>query len=171
MPIRTILVALAATASLAACGGDPQASPDRQAADRKAMLQFAACMRAHGVPMHDPQFNADGGVTLSSGGPGETKISPATQRAAEKACRHFMRQVKPASASPAQQAEFRKRALDNARCMRSHGVPNFPDPQFGAGGQASIKIGKRSGIDPRSPAFQRAQRACAKFLPKMRVSG
>jgi hypothetical protein len=173
MPIRILLAALAATASLAACGGDgqPASSSGREAAARRAMLQFASCMRAHGVPMKDPQFNGDGGVTLSSGGPGERKVPPATERAAEQACNHFMRQVKPPAASPADQAEFRKKALANARCMRSHGVPKFPDPQFGTDGQASIRFGKGTGIDPQSPAFQRAMRACAKYLPNLRVGG
>ena len=173
MPIRLFLAALAATATLAACGGDPQKpSADSQAAARKAMLAYAACMRSHGVPMKDPQFNSDGGVTLNSGGPGENNPSPATQRTAQRACEHYMRQIKPPGGnSPAQQAEFRKAALANSRCMRSHGVPNFPDPVFGGDGRVSIKISKGSGIDPRSPAFQNAQKACAKFRPKRTVGG
>ena len=46
-------------------------------------------------------------------------------------------------------------------CMRSHGVPNFPDPGPGGG----IQLDSSSGIDPQSPAFQSAQRTCAKLLP------
>ena len=39
--------------------------------------------------------------------------------------------------------------------MRSHGVPNFPDPQFqtGPGGGFGVRI-NGAGIDPNSPAFQ-----------------
>jgi len=48
-----------------------------------------------------------------------------------------------------------------ADCMRSHGVPNFPDPSAGGG----IQISSSSGIDPRSPAFQSAQSECSKLLP------
>jgi hypothetical protein len=44
--------------------------------------------------------------------------------------------------------------------MRTHGVPSFPDPQAGGGG---IKI--PDGVNPQSPAFQSAQRACFKLLP------
>ncbi len=47
-----------------------------------------------------------------------------------------------------------------ADCMRTHGVPNFPDPN-GAG----IQIPVGSGINPQAPAFQSAQRACQKLLP------
>jgi hypothetical protein len=35
-----------------------------------------------------------------------------------------------------------------ARCMRAHGVPNFPDPN-GRSGQ----LGPGSGVDPGSPAY------------------
>jgi hypothetical protein len=48
-----------------------------------------------------------------------------------------------------------------SQCMRSHGVPNFPDPQPGGG----IRITPSSGLDPRSPAFQTAQKQCGKLLP------
>jgi hypothetical protein len=45
--------------------------------------------------------------------------------------------------------------------MRSHGVPNFPDPN-GSGG---INIAAGSGLNPFSPAFEAARSACARFLP------
>lgn len=51
-------------------------------------------------------------------------------------------------------------ALDYAECMRSHGEPNFPDPQ--AGGGFVFKTG--SGVDPSSPLFRAAQKQCAKFM-------
>lgn len=46
--------------------------------------------------------------------------------------------------------------------MRSHGVPNFPDPPAGGGG---VQLSAGSGINPQSPAFQAAQNACQKLLP------
>jgi hypothetical protein len=52
--------------------------------------------------------------------------------------------------------------------MRSHGVPNFPDPDS----KGRIKItsgvsagGKKTGVDVRSPQFDRARKACDKLLP------
>jgi hypothetical protein len=50
-------------------------------------------------------------------------------------------------------------ALKLAQCMRAHGVRSFPDPTPGGG----IQIPSGSGINPQSPAFQDAQKACAKF--------
>jgi hypothetical protein len=42
--------------------------------------------------------------------------------------------------------------------MRSHGVPNFPDPS--PGGPSVIP----NWIKPQAPAFRSAQKACAKYL-------
>lgn len=57
-----------------------------------------------------------------------------------------------------------KQALQFAACMRSHGVPNFPDPQI-SGGQITNKISASSGINPNSPAFQNAAKACQQYRP------
>jgi hypothetical protein len=46
-------------------------------------------------------------------------------------------------------------------CMRSHGVPNFPDPTPGGG---IPPISANSGINPFSPAFKAAQTACGKLI-------
>jgi hypothetical protein len=48
-----------------------------------------------------------------------------------------------------------------AGCMRTHGVPNMPDPGSGGG----IQFSDNSGINPASPAFQAAQRQCGGLLP------
>ena len=53
-------------------------------------------------------------------------------------------------------------------CMRSHGVPSFPDPTSNGG--ISIQVQPGSGIDPNSPAFQSAQRACQSLLPAGKTS-
>jgi hypothetical protein len=52
--------------------------------------------------------------------------------------------------------------LAYTRCMRSHGVPNFPDPKQVGGG---IQIPGSSGIGQRSAAFKSAQRSCRHLLP------
>ncbi len=45
--------------------------------------------------------------------------------------------------------------------MRSHGVPNFPDPSAGGG----IHLPQGSNINPFSPSFKTAQAQCRKRLP------
>ena len=49
--------------------------------------------------------------------------------------------------------------LAYAKCMRSNGVPNFPDPSPSGGFEFS------SGIDPASPVFKTAQAKCQKLMP------
>jgi hypothetical protein len=126
------------------------------AGSRKAALKFSRCMRANGVA-NFPDPGAGGSLQFGSGS-GIDPRSPQFQAAMQK-CRkdlptpHF---------TPAQLAAQKVAALRFSQCMRSHGVTNFPDPQFGSGGQAAIRIGgPGSGLDPSSPSFQRAMRACA----------
>jgi hypothetical protein len=47
-----------------------------------------------------------------------------------------------------------------SKCMRAHGVPNFPDPTFGHGGDVGVILG--SGENPDSPAIQNALKAYAR---------
>jgi hypothetical protein len=49
-----------------------------------------------------------------------------------------------------------------SRCMRTHGVANFPDPQVVGGRNAKAAISRLAGSNPR---FQPAERACHQFLP------
>ncbi len=58
--------------------------PARQAEMKRQMLDFAACMRDHGVDMADPQFDADGRVKMDAPAPTE-RDSKAFQDAS-KAC-------------------------------------------------------------------------------------
>jgi hypothetical protein len=48
-----------------------------------------------------------------------------------------------------------------SECMRSHGVPSFPDPSAGGG----INLPQGSNINPFSPSFKAAQAQCQKRLP------
>jgi hypothetical protein len=54
-------------------------------------------------------------------------------------------------------------ALAFARCMRSRGVRNFPDPKV-TGNSIEI-LGSSSGINTQSPGFQSAQTSCKHLLP------
>jgi hypothetical protein len=116
--------------------------------------EFGKCMRKHGV-----RNFPEGPVTI---GPhsGIDPNSP-TFQAAQKACQSLL--PKP---SAAQIAKIKANALKYSKCMRKHGVTNFPDPTVSTtGGGIGIRIGAPKGsLDPNSPTFQAAQNACGKIL-------
>jgi hypothetical protein len=56
------------------------------------------------------------------------------------------------------------KALAYAQCMRSHGIPAFPDP-VDKGSNIQIGPGPDSGIDMNSARFQAARKACIPLLP------
>ena len=141
MKIVPLLVAVAATASLVACGAeeDPAKSASapqtQEAKNRKAMLDFARCMRQHGVDMPDPQFN---GNRIMQRGP--QKVDRAKMRVADKACASIRDSIKPPEMSAEKKEEFKQAALANAKCMREHGIKNFPDPIFDENGGALLRL-------------------------------
>jgi hypothetical protein len=126
------------------------------------MTRFAACVRSHGEP-NFPDPNAQGQFSMSAvTAGGIDPRSPQLGRAVQ-ACEKDLPKGGPAALSPAAQAKARQQVLAFSACMRSHGVPNFPDPP--SGGQA-IRILPGSGIDPQSPQYQRATTSCQKYLGK-----
>jgi hypothetical protein len=54
-----------------------------------------------------------------------------------------------------------------ARCMRGHGVPDFPDPSTSPGGGVSFQIdgGPGSDLNHNNPNFMAADKACRALLP------
>jgi hypothetical protein len=143
---------VASVAALAGCGSG---KPTVGSADTYAsFLKFSVCMRSHGVPDF-PDPTAGGGIrlglTLRSGlNPG----SPGFQ-SAHRACKHFL----PGGGPPATVPESLKlRMLRHAECMRTHGVPNYPDPVFPRGGGIATLVPPDN-----SPAFLSAAKACGGF--------
>ena len=119
-------------------------------------VKFTRCMRAHGIADF-PDPSAGGGIQISGGGP-NSDLNPgnATFVAAQNACQKYSPVQQPSAAA---QAQLQAQALAFSACMRKHGVPNFPDPQFLSGGRVLEKI--TSGVDPNSPRFQAAQQKCS----------
>jgi hypothetical protein len=153
----------AASLALAACGGgEPSASPgDDRARFQEAALDFAECMRKHGVDVPDPSPGQGGGLLMR--GP-RSGADQAAFRRAEEACRKHLENVRPPELSEEQQREFREQALKHARCMREHGI-DMPDPTFGEDGRVEQRL--EGGIDPNDPRFQEAQEECSKFRPRL----
>ncbi len=64
-----------------------------------------------------------------------------------------------ASASPTATESGEAQALAYTACMRSHGVPNFPDPTV-QNGSVGFNITGADGIDQNSPQYLSARQAC-----------
>jgi hypothetical protein len=129
-------------------------------------LALAQCMRGHGVP-NFPDPDPSGGFNASV----LSTIDNSQVRAAYGACRHLLPGGGPSFTRLQQEAQQEQQEeqkelpvlLKFAQCMRSHGVPNFPDPPLG--GQSTPAPSKGAGIDPNSPQFQAAVNACQHVLP------
>jgi hypothetical protein len=148
----------------AACGGSPGpgvanagptsgASPG--ASTHGSALAYSRCMRSHGITKFpDPDSNGNLGIN------GDMGIDPNSPqfKAADRACKPLL----PAP-NPAQAARQRPALLRYARCMRAHGITDFPDPQPGGGIQATAKPG--SDLDPNSPLYKAADNACKHYQP------
>lgn len=70
------------------------------------------------------------------------------------------------SNSPAQHAQLESEYLSFARCMRSHGISDFPDPVTGSGGHPGFRLrgGSSSDLNSNNLALQRGVEACQQLL-------
>lgn len=154
--------AVAAASVIAACGSNSPSSssasssegPPTQAQVQQ-IVHFADCMRSHGVPnFPDPTTS-----------PHEFKeaLDPATARtpaflSAGTACQHLMPRHSQSSQSAAPTRAQTAAMLAFARCIRSHGFPNFPDPS--STGDLNHQMVANAGINLHQPAVLQAGDAC-----------
>jgi hypothetical protein len=117
------------------CGGSPRSgvaqlgtstaqSATAHGGSTGTALAFAGCMHSHGVPLWpDPGSSGASGqapLTLH-----QLDVSSSQLASAERACRSLLPTPSPSHASPHALAQ----ALTFSRCMRTHGVSDFPDPE------------------------------------------
>jgi hypothetical protein len=198
--MKRLMICISALATLSACGAAP--ASDRQVASlstaaandttpgtgdvtgttapkdpQEAALQFAKCMREHGIDMPDPVVKTGSGpggetqVAIDIGGAGPAqKPNQKEMETANKDCQHFMADAAGTFNAPSaeDQAKMQEQALAFAKCMRDHGI-DMPDPQFSGDGNFSIGIAvgpndssNSSGpaFDPNSKEFKDANAAC-----------
>ena len=132
--------------------GDDGKDPQQRAID------FARCMREHGVDMPDPEVDDQGRVKVRVGGGGRGP-DPRKLEEAQKACGSLMGGGDgPGQLDPAQ----RDAMVDFARCMREHGI-DLPDPT----GDGLLMRRGEGGPDPESEEFQQAENACDHHLAEL----
>lgn len=123
--------------------------------------EWASCERAHGDPNQaDPTIDANkvihitfppgaGGNGPVAFGKGSNDPCGAYLTAASTGLRGGKTPPKP---DPAKLEKY-------ARCMRAHGVADFPDPTSNG---LSIRVNPGSDLNPNNPTFQSASKLCAK---------
>jgi hypothetical protein len=145
------IIAPAALALLAAaCSGSPSStgpggSPNAGgSASSPSAVAFSGCMRSHGVP-NFPDPGSSGALPKTSAQ--LLGVSSSQFQAAQRACQHLLPTTGGSlNASSYQQCflagvcpqalvqQALNAGLKFARCMRSHGVPNWPDPTINSQG-------------------------------------
>ncbi len=154
------LAAVGCAVAVAACGSSHKPISTTHLAANSQALEFANCMRAHGVPSFPDPKGGTGGFDL---GPGVNPQSPAF-KSARLACGRFA----PGATGGVQATESQfLAALRFAMCMRAHDMPGFPDPTrsdappgpiFIAGPGLFFRVSPT--FDPNTPAVNRAVAAC-----------
>ena len=163
--LALLAVAVASVAGVTtACSSSSTSSPahatGHAARSASSSLAFSACMRSHGVHnFPDPSAGSNGQQVTIQQGSGIDPNSPAFQ-AAQRSCQSLLPAGKTAGGGSVSPAE-RARILRYAACIRTHGVPNYPDPTFNGN---AIDFGNLSGFAD-LPQYQSALRACASLNP------
>jgi hypothetical protein len=164
-----IIAAAIAALLAAACGGSStsygQSSPIQSLSSRSQsakLLAFSGCMRSHGVP----QF-PDGPFELGPPNGGAARrlygVSGSQMWSAVGTCRHLLPPgtgaFYPRSEIPRVEQDLRA----FARCMRSHGISQWPDPSFDSRGRLAF-FGPGADNPPGSPT-DHAMNQCAYLAP------
>ncbi len=122
-------------------------------------LKLSECMRSHDVPgFPDPTPNATSsggairtvlGIVLSAA----LNVHAPAFRSALTTCRKLV-----VGFTPKPVSATKLKLIQSAECMRKHGVPDFPDPTFPAGGGIAESVGPAA--NAQSPAFKHALAVC-----------
>jgi hypothetical protein len=127
MSRRPSLASLAVVALIAAgCGSNAPsatstATPSKKLTARDKAVKFAECIRAHGVSdFPDPDAKNDFQYGVS--------VTPAVWKQATTACKDLQ---PPGTLSSKRTPKQQSAGLRFAKCVRDHGVKDFPDPVNG----------------------------------------
>jgi hypothetical protein len=169
------LLAAACSGSLSSTGsaGPPNAGG---AANSRSAVGYSRCMRSHGVPnFPDP----DSSGQLPKADPQQLEVSSSRLQAAQRACQHLYPANGGALSASLQQCEetgdcpqaMVQQVLNGmrafARCVRSRGVPDWPDPTTGSQGRPVFHLDNRLWRQERAyfPQIRTKIHACGHLMP------
>lgn len=157
--VAVVLVASACTHSssgpgVANVGSAGTRSGSASSSAPASALAFSQCMRSHGV-RNFPDPASSGGVPKV--GAQQLGVSSSQLQTAQSVCAHLL------APNQAQAQVILSGMRDFARCMRSHGVRNWPDPTVdNSDGQPVFDLHGR--INPDSPEMDHTSGQCAHLL-------
>jgi hypothetical protein len=168
------LLAAACTSGSPSSTGSGGSSSAGGSTNSPSAVGFSRCMRSHGVPNYpDP----DSSGALPKTDPQRLGISSSQLRAAQTACQDLL----PSTGGSVQQVQqcflagdcppaVVQRLLNVerrfAQCMRSHGVPHWPDPTIDSQGRPVFAISvSKDGFDPHSPQISAKGDECSHLMP------
>jgi hypothetical protein len=164
---RVIAIIAAAGLALlaAACGGNPGSTASTAGpgavASASTGVAFTQCMHSHGVPDY-PAPESNGQLQKIVSGQ-QVGVSDAALRSAQTACQSLW-PYQPLT--QAQQQQELTADLKFAQCMRSRGLPKFPDPTASGGRVVFVINASQDGFDPHSAQVLAKARQCEDVLPK-----
>ena len=143
-------------------GGQQEQDDSTKTDDAELGRRFAACMRAEGIDVPDP--DPDGGMMMALPAGEEGSAAARKQDAAVEKCREFL---PTGGEAPKLSPEDIESMREYSRCMRSNGLPDFPDPDPATG---SIRMDADAPeSDPES--MRKAAEACQGVGPDMMPAG
>jgi hypothetical protein len=154
----------------AACSGSPSAagsggsSNAGRPANSQIGIDYARCMRAHGVPRYpDPGSGNELASGLPKVSPQQLEVSSSQYQAARNDCAHLL--PNGGQMTQGQSQRDLNAMLRYARCMRSRGLPNWPDPSYDSAAGWGFNLVHVHGFDPNSTQTENKMNECNRMLP------
>jgi hypothetical protein len=179
------IIGTAALALLAAaCNGSPSSagsggsSNAGGSASSPSAVAYSQCIRSHGVPdFPDPPSSG----VVPKGSAQQLGVSTSQLQAAQTACQDLypngggsggvltkdsLGQCEMTGDCPQAVVQQALNVLRKyARCMRAHGVPNWPDPTIDSEGRPGVNLVPMTGTNWNSPQISNKMQECHHVMP------
>jgi len=183
-PAPAVIAAAVSLLLAAACGGNRSGIGSSGPAyvsgstTSASNVAYSACMRSHGVPNYpDP----DSSGQLPKPDAHHLGVNSTQLQATQQACQHLLpntgRAINVGSVQQCMEADDCPRALVQqvltqerrfAQCMRSRGVPNWPDPVTDSQGRPVFAISiSKEGFNPYSKPIWAKGNQCSHLMPDL----
>jgi hypothetical protein len=170
-----LAVACSSSPSSPGGGGSPSASGS---ANSPSVIAYSHCMRSHGVP-NFPDPPSSGQVPKTSAQ--QLGVSSSQLQAAQTACRHLypdngegggvltkdsLGECEETGDCPQALVQAAMAALRiYAQCMRSHGLPTWPDPTLDSEGRPGFNLLRTQGFNLNSSRASNIMQECYQAMP------